>query len=442
MPQIFNISSSAPFLDELARGLIERFPNLADVTVFVPSKRAIIGLQKAIIRQSKAGTMFLPKIEALGDVDEEEFVLRGFPYIERLPQAISANARLLRISKMILVQQGDDKRLNSVQALQIAFRLCQLLDEFYNRAAKFEDLAKIVPDAFSEHWQKTLDFLDVVISQWQEFKRENNLLDEVERRNLLLHEVAKYWQQFPPQKPIVIAGTTATIPATQELIASVCASEQGYLVLFGLDVGLTEDDRAQLEPTHPQFNLAQLLARLGDVKIAAWGAGNPTTRQQLLSTALLPKWRVAEWQSFVAAEENMQLITCKNAEEEASIIAMILRESYENQGKAALVSNNKLLAMRVQNKLAAWGIDAENSHSSNMEESDFAQVIILLAEFFASNQQPAKTLALFKHKFVAEEIKQKIYHIEKKFLRGLRPENFCISAHFDFKKFVAVKAVF
>jgi len=387
--------------------------------------------------------MFLPKIEALGDVDEEEFVLRGFPYIERLPQAISQNARLLKISKMILAEQGDDKRLNSTQALQIAFRLCQLLDEFYNRNAKFEDLHKIVPDAFSQHWQKTLDFLDVVISKWQEYKRANNLLDEVERRNLLLMEVADFWRKSPPKKPIVIAGTTATIPATQELICSISESKNGYLVLYGLDRNLSHDDYTQLEPTHPQYNLAQLLHRLEYPQVRVWGEDKFTSRQQLLHTALLPKWRVEEWQGFQASQENMELIACKNGEEEASIIAMILREHYEQgEGGAALVSNNKLLAMRVQNKLDMWGIVAANSHSSNMEESDFAQFIILLAEFFASRQEPVKILALFKHRFVPQEIQKKVHKLEKTYLRGLRPENFCISEHLKFTNFAAVKRVF
>ncbi|PIR33893.1 MAG: hypothetical protein COV36_01975, partial [Alphaproteobacteria bacterium CG11_big_fil_rev_8_21_14_0_20_44_7] len=82
MSNIFNIPASVVFLDSLAEGLLTRFEDVGKVTIFLPSKRAIAELREAFVRANGGKSMLLPKMQALGDVDEEEFLLKGFPDIE------------------------------------------------------------------------------------------------------------------------------------------------------------------------------------------------------------------------------------------------------------------------------------------------------------------------------------------------------------------------
>ena len=53
MAQVFNISSNLSFLDSLAQGVLEKFPDLQNLTIFLPTKRAIRPLAEAFLKHSK-----------------------------------------------------------------------------------------------------------------------------------------------------------------------------------------------------------------------------------------------------------------------------------------------------------------------------------------------------------------------------------------------------
>ncbi len=46
-----------------------------------------------------------------------------------------------------------------------------------------DGLAALVPDDYSEHWQQTLDFLEIVTEFWPAHLAEQKLLSPADRRN-------------------------------------------------------------------------------------------------------------------------------------------------------------------------------------------------------------------------------------------------------------------
>lgn len=441
MPNIYNISSAANFFDALAQGVLARFERPEEVTIFVPTKRAIVELKQAFASAHKAEVLLLPKIYALGDVDEDELFLQGFPHVDKLPESYSQNERVFKLAQLFFASNSA-LGANELQALQISAKLCSLLDEFYNRDLSFEALSNLVPADFSEQWQVTTDFLQIITHQWQDEKRKNGRLDAVERRNLLLKKLAEFWRKFPPHKPIIIAGTTATIPATQELIASALNAQNGYLLLFGLDSNLSAADFAKLEPTHPQFNLAQLLRHLqfSPAHVLPWQAVPQTKAQEALSTALLPSWRVHEWQEFLqrnaGAAPLFELIEGKSEEESAELASFVLREFVHNfpAEKAVLVTQNLVFARRVQAKLARWKICAVDSFARKLSDNLFAEFFLQLAELFIGEQNPADVLIALKNQVIKPSIAECVGAIElqkNSGFRGLAQAGFCLS-NFNF----------
>ena len=55
---------------------------LSDVLILLPNRRAVRSLRDAFLRQAGGKSMLLPRIEPIGDVDEDELFLSG-----NLPQA-------------------------------------------------------------------------------------------------------------------------------------------------------------------------------------------------------------------------------------------------------------------------------------------------------------------------------------------------------------------
>ena len=85
--------------------------------------------------------------------------------------------------------------------------------------------------------------------------------------------------------PVIAAGSTGSIPATAELIATIARLPHGAVVLPGLDTDL-DDEAWQLiagdpkkkiaaAPGHPQFAMQALLTRIGIARAAVGNLAEP-----------------------------------------------------------------------------------------------------------------------------------------------------------------------
>src|SRR3989338_2613559 len=77
----FTIPAGVAFADALAAGILAKSGDdplgLARVTVLVPTRRARRSLAEAFLRRSGGRALLLPRMVALGDVDEDEILLSG-----------------------------------------------------------------------------------------------------------------------------------------------------------------------------------------------------------------------------------------------------------------------------------------------------------------------------------------------------------------------------
>ena len=427
MAQIYNISSALPFLESLARGVLEKFDNIADLTIYLPNRRAQRPLAECFLRVSGKKSLILPKIEVIGDVDEEELYIKYFPDFEKIPPAISATERLYRIARLISDKDGGD----FVHSLALAKSLIQLIDELQNKRLGLRALNDVVPEEFAAHWQVTLDFLKIVSEDWRKYLHDNNLLEPIMRRNMLLEKLADYYTREGLKSPVIIAGTTGSIPSTLGLIQAICADEKGYLVLDGLDRGLEDGVYDMIEETHPQYNLGQLLKSLETMpsEVEEWEEAAATGRQKLISTALYPTELTPEWRDFKntknSSGHDLHLIEAANLEEEAMAIAIALRETLETKDKTAMVvTNNRALAERVAAKMRIWDVEINDPAGENLARLPSSRFLLELAEMLRSGQAPVEVLSFFKHPFVPADLKAKIREIEFDHLRGPRLENF------------------
>src|SRR6476659_9332424 len=84
-PRVFTIPASAPFVPTLIRALVDGtlvpgFPAgegplaLADATLYLPTRRACRLVRDVFLDVTKASAAILPRIVAIGHVDEDEIV--------------------------------------------------------------------------------------------------------------------------------------------------------------------------------------------------------------------------------------------------------------------------------------------------------------------------------------------------------------------------------
>ncbi len=275
--RVLSIPAGVPFVDSLASGLIERYgdsPGLSRVRVLVPTRGRCVPLHDAFLRQSGGRPMLLPHIRPIGDVDVEELALdsliaealgRDGGGVASIPPAVPGVLRQLLLTRIIMSWShrfGAAPR-EPGHAAHLARELAHLIDQVHTEDLSFDGLRGLVPDDLAHHWQKTLEFLQIVTKEWPAVLASLGYIDPPAHRNRLLNALADQWRREMPQDPIVAAGSTGSIPATAELLGVVATLPNGNVVLPGLDRHLDDAAWQLVDQTHPQFGMKQLLERLG-----------------------------------------------------------------------------------------------------------------------------------------------------------------------------------
>ncbi|MDD9901396.1 MAG: double-strand break repair protein AddB [Alphaproteobacteria bacterium] len=441
-PLVYNIPAGQSFADALARGVWEMAKGdplaLGGYTVLLPSRRACRTLREAFLRLSGGKGAVLPRMQPIGDVEADEVTLLLSADAEApdIPPAVSRLQRQLLLARAIMQK---DKTQSFDQAAALALELGRFLDEVQTEGLSFDGLKDIVPERFADHWQETLTFLRVLTDVWPGVLESRGVIDYAARRNMLLDAQKKAWELHPPQNPVIAAGSTGTVPAAAELLSLVARLPQGMLVLPGMDAQLDEISWDMAGPEHPQYNIKQLLARIGIDRdaVADWPVEDAlpvnTARVRLLSEAMRPPATTEKWRDLTPddippqALEGFIRIDCDTAQEEADVIALILRETLEEKGKtAALITPDRRLARRVSMALKRWGIDIDDTGGQPLTETPAGAWLMLGAEAAEQNLAPVQLLSLLKHPVMAAglppaEHAEMVSMLDRLVLRGPRP---------------------
>ncbi|MCC7252890.1 double-strand break repair protein AddB [Hyphomicrobium sp.] len=441
---IYTVDAGRAFLDCLAAAILDgtlpagsgRVPapmELPRVTLYLPTRRATRALQDAFLRVSGGRALLLPKIVPISEGEEDLSLIAAAAsdadaLTSAIPPAIGELERRLVLTSLIRrwteAMHGSEgasseplaaTATTTAQAAVLAKELAQLMDMVETEDVSLDGLAGLVPETFSEHWQKTLRFLEVVTCAWPAYLAETGMLSAAGRRNAVIRAEAQRLAAAPPAAPVIVAGVTGSIPATVELMRAVAALPNGAIVLPALDTDLDAASWQTIgpeHPEHPQFGLKKLLdalgcargdvARLGDSPSAAARA-----RTRLIAEAMRPAGTTERWESVAAAArkdpsratpQGLSLVEAPTAQDEAEAVALILREAAETPGKtAALVSPDRFLARRVAIRLEAWGIKVDDSAGRPLGKTPPGAFLDLVINAAATRFAPAETVALLKH---------------------------------------------
>ena len=288
--------------------------------------------------------------------------------------------------------------------------------------------------------------LQLIYEVWPEILRDQGAIDLAERRNRLLHALARRWENDPPPGFTIAAGITSAAPAVAALVRRVAHMPEGTVILPGLWLddtfpkeeweALGPDENGRGEATHPQFHLKLLLERLGigrgEVKRWRWSGRSPSppARSRAVANAMAAPRFSHKWEVLRPAERRLggiRVAELSDAASEAQAIALALRQSLETLGKtAALVTPDRLLAGRVAALFKRWGIDADDSAGRPLSQTAAGTLLLNIASAAAEELAPVPLLALLKHPLVGgegEERAQWLEHVRALdlALRGPRP---------------------
>ena len=416
---VFTIACDAPFLDILAQEILKGFPanqaepNLAALTVLVPTRRAARELQLKLLNASRQSALVLPAILPIGDIDEDLLEPEGID--AQLPNAISATGRLFLLVGLIDEWISENPQLglaqeiaHSAQQVQaLAISMGELIDDLETEGISLNVLPKAFDIDLAIHRDAILGLLDLVHKRLPKKLHDEKLMGSKERRSRLITLQAEQFIENPPKGPIIAAGSTGTIPATRELLKAIAQLEQGAVILPGLDQDMDDESWANVSLQHPQFALKQLIEHLGFARKEISSLGNTSGNRAWVASELMRPSDVADrWLTSLSGQRermkrglgNVSLLEARDKNEEASIIALIMRRELEKpSGDIALVTPDRDLARRVKAALLRWNIQVDDSAGEPLIRFGAASLLSLLMDVVSNDFNAPSLCALFAH---------------------------------------------
>ncbi len=452
--RVLSIPSGAGFLDTLAIAILKgelggavgeliSQSELASVTILLPTRRAVRGLQEAFLtaseRLGRTKAIVLPRLRPISEGDETASLLSGLAHDGPMAAGIDIQPAVSELERRVVLMRliqnwsaavresavGTSRdgsfplalgAATPAQAAKLASELARFIDLIETERVPIEKIAELVPDTYSDHWQQTLNFLEIVVKSWPNYLNAAGLLSPADRRNQVMLAEADRVRRLSTDETIIVAGVTGSVPATEELMRAVLSLPNGVVVLPGFEsqAGVSDINVIRKEaPEHPQYGLLKLLKNLGcdTDSIADVASAEPhpniVLRNSIVREALRPASTTDQWfglsnkvshEEAGKAFETVSYIAAPSSQDEAEAIALILREAAEHPGRtAALVSPDRLLARRVAVRLEAWGIRVDDSAGRPFVKTVVGAFLDLVIKAVADRFGPRTLMPLLKH---------------------------------------------
>lgn len=427
---LFSIAPHAPFLATLADRILDGTLLagweqsgpfwLSDVTIILPTRRARLALADQFVRR---GVGLLPDMRTLGGEAEDDV-----PFLVAEPSAPAASGleRRLALSRLVAFWAGtDDGRRafssppTAAEILAMAGSLGELIDDLITEERTAADLRAVAPDLavdLGEYWQQTLKFLDIALTYWPERLREAGRDDASRLRGQRLDRQATLAPHLFGNRPVIVAGSTGSIPATARLLKAINALPRGVVVLPGLDGSLTPAgheallDDGKAPHGHPQYGLARLLRRLdATVSQVSELAPDDNVRTRLVLTALAlpddtagwPDLRAQELDNFIsAATTGLSILQARNEDEQARAIAIAARASLLGNRTVGIVTPDRNLARRIAAELRRFDILVDDAAGTPLFQSAAGRLARQLLAVVASGFAAVDIMALLRNRVV------------------------------------------
>ncbi len=334
---------------------------LSQAIVLLPSRRAKRQFIEELHHLSPQGAFILPQISTLRD-----WLFQKNNPSSTLPSPVSHFERELHFINLLKSYVREES-----QAIHFAESLTDLYDEFILAEISLERINKIVPEEFAIHWQENLKYLEVLKNEWPILLKKLGRSDPCVYFKHVLQAQIDAWNLAPPQTVVIAAALDTHIPIVMRLNNVIEQLPKGK-------VYLDHSFEASEETIIPLFSEN--------------------------SEKFTQKLKLGEFSSL---------------EEEARVIAILMREQLEDPHKTvALVTPSRSLAQRVNLELSRWDLNADDSYGQSLYDAPLGTFLRLSLEGVLKEFESIPLLSLLKHPYTAQTYKKYVGKLELQYLRG------------------------
>ncbi|MBN1325152.1 MAG: PD-(D/E)XK nuclease family protein [Alphaproteobacteria bacterium] len=360
---IFCASNPAKLLEALWEIIRGDIAYLSDLIIFLPSRRAVRSVEKMIVE--KTGTaVLLPTLVALGEgVDDESE--------EIVKEVISNQERIIILAKLLTA----DPNIRTISAaLPIARDLVRMQDYLENEGIDSTglDWINLVDEKYAAHFQQKAKFLEIV-TRVLPTKTANQITQTIKRNS----DIRNWKKLLKDKRKIVVCGSTASVPATADLMEFIVNQENGYIILPGNIAGRTEDFLLNTNPYNAEYKFLERINVVpSDVQIIDTGA----SEIDFFNLAF------GNTGGQVKISCNAQLIECARESEEAECVAEIAARATNENKTVLVITPDAAGNQRISEAFIRRGLVADFSGGKSGAMTSVGRAILNLFDEWIKNK--------------------------------------------------------
>lgn len=356
---VFNVSDPAHTLDALWL-MLEQYKNdFSNVLVFLPSRRAIRSVERMIVDKIGHAVM-LPELIPLGTgVDDTE---------EDIDDILSNQERIIILAKLLSV---DSNIKNISTALPIAHDFIRMQDYLENEGVKIQDInwSDLIDEKYATHFQNKARILDILK------QLPNDKLTTTQKRN---NDIRGWIKKLDEYKAVIVCGSTASVPATSDLMTEIAGRKNGKIILSGKIDGEVSDFLLDTNPYNAEYKFLQRLGlNVSDVQTIDVGKNDAI---DVLNIAF-----GNTGQHIEKKLNNCHLIECVRESEEANTATEIARRAIKQNKSVLIITPDAAANQRIKSEMAHNNLVADFSSGISGTMTDLGRAILNLFDVWCEN---------------------------------------------------------
>lgn len=318
--------------------------DLSDMLIFLPSRRAVRTVERAIAGRAGGGACMLPRLVALGEGADDTDADSDF----NAPDAVSDTEQVAVLSGL-LAADADIGNLST--ALPIARDLVRMSSYLENEGIDISsiDWASLVDEKYAAHFQRKAAILNILSTAMPAYRAGRPTTTAARNRGIRawIEHIGEYGL-------IVVCASTASVPATADLMVAIARAPNGRIILPGRISGRASDFELPTNPYHCEY---KFLCRIGVAPSDVVPIDVGPSAIDFMNVAFGNNG--AERCRYTLS--NCHLIECAREAEEALCVAEIASRA-ANAGKSVLIITPDAAAnQRIATAFASRGLIADFS---------------------------------------------------------------------------------
>ena len=409
---VFNVSNPSHILDALWQMIMPHKDVFSKVLIFLPSRRAVRSVERMIVEKT-GRAVILPVLIPLGtgveDSEDDDLV----------PDVISNQERIIILSKLL---SADANVKNISTALPLARDFIRMQDYLNNEGINVNDIiwSEIIDDKYATHFQNKARILDILK------QLPNDRLTTTQKRN---DDIRSWKKKLNEYDLVIVCGSTASVPATADLMCEIATRDNGRIILSGKISGRGQDFLLNTNPYNAEYKFLQRIGLdVSDVQTIDVGYSD-----------VMDTMNIAFGNTGERVDKNLDncmLIECARESEEAATVAQITKQVLNENKSVLVITPDAAANQRIKMEMLRDNIDADFSSGVAGNMTDLGRAILNLFDIWAID-----SISEFEARYA--ESKYNIFdmlvkYIDENGVENLQP-NFVIENEADIEIWESIK---